>query len=346
MNKAVVNQNASSRTVAAWLFVCCVLLLLMVGVGGYTRLTGSGLSITEWKPVTGAIPPLSEEAWVAEMEKYRASPEFQKINSHFTVEEFKDIYWVEYLHRLLGRTIGFAFLIPLLWFLWKRRLTLPEGAKLLGIFALGGLQGAVGWYMVKSGLVDNPHVNHLRLTLHLLIALLIYSLLLWAALGFYFRGRERTGNKSLHRLVGGFVALAVLQLMLGGFVAGLKAGFIYNTFPLMGEHLLPPDAWAMQPLWLNFLENPVMAQFLHRTNGILLLLVSLCLWRKAYNAELKVRRASLTLAVMVLVQVALGVGTLLMAVPVWLGVLHQVYAFLVVGKALYLLYLLTPSKKG
>ncbi len=331
------------RPVALWLFACCILLLMMVGLGGYTRLSGSGLSITEWKPVTGIIPPLSDTEWTREIKKYQASPEYKEINRNVSIEAFKHIFRVEYFHRLLGRAIGICFLLPLLYFSYTRKLSISQALQLSCIFALGGLQGAAGWYMVKSGLIDNPHISPYRLTFHLLLALLIYSLLLWNALKYL--SAEPLIEKvppRLRRLATLLIILIALQITLGGMVAGLKAGYIYNTFPLMNGYLLPPDAGALQPFYMNFLQNPVMLQFLHRVNAMLVFICALILWAVSYTLPVrhKVRVTISVLVIMALAQFSLGIATLTGAVPIRLGVAHQLLAFLLASQSILILYLL------
>jgi len=250
MSGTLTNNN---KAVATWLLICCALVYVMVVLGGVTRLTGSGLSMVEWKPVTGILPPMSDEAWLDEFTRYQASPEFQKINSHMDVQDFKNIFWLEFLHRLLGRTIGIVFLFPFLYFLWRGHIEKRETPKYAFMFVLGGMQGLLGWYMVKSGLVDNPHVSQYRLTAHLIAAFAVYSYMFWVALSLLFPDR---GPK--HAWYGKTVMLTsmiVLTVLSGGFVAGLKAGKIYNTFPMMGEHWIPPGMFSIQPFWRNLFDN-------------------------------------------------------------------------------------------
>jgi len=247
------------RAVAAWLFLCAALVFVMIVVGGITRLTESGLSIVEWQPLVGALPPLSQADWDLLFQKYRATPQFLKVFPDMDVEGFKTIFWWEYLHRLLGRVIGIVFLLPFLWFLVRRKLDRPLAWKLAGLFVLGGLQGAMGWYMVKSGLVDDPRVSHFRLTAHLGLALVIFCVEMWIAIGLL--QREPGKPRAFALLVLGLVLLMALS---GGFVAGLRAGHAYSTFPLMNGHLIPPEAFMLEPWWRNFLWNPAAIQLTHR----------------------------------------------------------------------------------
>ena len=241
---------ADRHAAATWLFVCAVFTFAMVVVGGITRLTESGLSIVEWQPIVGALPPLSQADWEALFARYRETPQFQKVFTEIGLEGFKSIFWWEYAHRLLGRVIGLVFLLPYLFFLTKGKLDKPLSWKLAGLFVLGGLQGAMGWYMVQSGLVDDPRVSHFRLTAHLGLALLIFGIEFWLALGLL---KERIGKPDL--LARPVLGVVFLMALSGGFVAGMRAGHAYNSFPLMNGHLVPPEAFMLEPWWNNFLWN-------------------------------------------------------------------------------------------
>jgi cytochrome c oxidase assembly protein subunit 15 len=302
-------------------------------VGGVTRLTRSGLSIVEWQPLVGAIPPLSEAAWQELFARYRQTPEFRLVNFDMTLEGFKTIFWWEYLHRLLGRLIGLVFLIPFLFFLWKRKIDPPLGWKLAAIFVLGGLQGALGWFMVKSGLVDDPRVSHFRLTAHLGVALAIFAVQFWLALGLLFPRREPFSRVAL-----ALPLLLFLMALSGGMVAGLRAGYAYNTFPLMNGHLVPPEILALEPWWRNFLYNMATVQFVHRGFfWLLAVLVPLAWWRHRGSPS-----AHLLMAAFVL-QASLGIATLLLRVPVVLGALHQGGAVLLLAAALWHAHSARPS---
>lgn len=300
----------------------------MIVVGGITRLTHSGLSIVEWQPLIGAIPPLSDADWNALFEKYKQTPEYRRVNAGMTLEGFKGIFWWEYLHRLLGRLIGVAFLVPYLWFLARGAIRGSLAWKLAAIFFLGGLQGAMGWYMVKSGLVEDPRVSHFRLTAHLGLALLIFSLEFWLALDLLNPSGKQTNGLPL--LVLGLVFLMALS---GGFVAGLRAGHSYNTFPLMNGHLVPPEAFMLEPWWRNFFWNVATVQLVHRSIFWLLLVLIPMLWWQARGTAGKI--AVHHLLVMFLVQATLGISTLLLAVPVPLAALHQAGAVLLLAAALW-----------
>ncbi|MEO5764084.1 MAG: COX15/CtaA family protein [Casimicrobiaceae bacterium] len=326
----------------------------MVVVGGVTRLTHSGLSITEWQPIVGTLPPLEDAQWQQAFAKYQATPEFRQVNHAMTLAEFKGIFWWEYFHRLLGRLIGVAFLLPYVWFLARRRIPDGYALPLAGIFVLGGLQGAMGWYMVQSGLVDDPRVSHLRLTAHLGLALMIFGAMLWVAMTLIAPGRPWPAASSAHsaarrvrRLAFVVAALVFVQALSGGLVAGLRAGFAYNTFPLMNGRIVPPEILMLEPAWKNFVWNLATVQFDHRALAWLLALaVPWLAWRvRAASSGLPrraVHAAGVLVAVLV-VQLALGIATLVLAVPLSLAALHQAGAVLLFAAALNLAHALSRS---
>lgn len=334
MPLAGLNQEAHERAIGRWLLLCCAVLLALVMLGGATRLTESGLSIVDWKPVTGVLPPLGDAAWAAEFQRYQDSPQYAKVNHGMDLAEFKLIFWYEYAHRLLARLLGLVFALPLLWF-WLRGM-IPQRLRwpLVGILFLGAAQGYMGWFMVKSGLVDIPRVSHYRLAAHLSLALMIYASMFWLALRTLWPAR--TSGKSLGKLFGFLLALVAVTIVFGAFVAGLRAGLMYNTFPLMNGHLLPPGMGAFQPLWLNALENPVTVQFIHRCLALTTFAVVAGLWLSWRRAELAPaqRLALNALAAMTLLQLSLGIATLLYHVPVALGTLHQGGAVLLLSAVL------------
>ena len=326
------------RAVATWLFACCALVFALVVVGGVTRLTHSGLSITEWAPVTGALPPLSDGDWDAAFAKYRATPEFAQVNHAMSVAEFKGIFWFEYAHRLLGRLVGVAFLVPFLWFLARGAIPAAYRWPLAGIFVLGGLQGAMGWYMVKSGLVDDPRVSQFRLAGHLALALLIFASMLWVALSL--SSRRRTSERDgLVYAAYGVVALVFVMAVTGAFVAGIRAGFAYNTFPLMNGAWIPPEIGLLEPWWKNPFWNMATVQFDHRLLAYVLAIAvpALC-WRvlAAPGTTPRARIAARLLVAALAGQVALGIATLLLVVPVHVAACHQAGAMVVFACALYL----------
>lgn len=335
-------ERQHNRIVASWLLICCFLIFAMVVLGGVTRLTGSGLSMVEWDPIFGVVPPLSQEAWETVFAKYQQSPEFQKVNMHMDVEDFKSIYWFEFAHRLLGRMIGTVFLLPFLYFLWRGWLQRPLIPKLVIMFVLGGLQGLLGWYMVQSGLVDNPHVSQYRLTAHLLAAFLIYGFIFWVALDLLYPREDRptVAAGGVRKGTIAFLALAVITMGSGGLVAGLKAGHAYNTFPLMDGHLIPKAMFLLEPRWHNFFENIATVQFDHRLLATLVLLSAVLLWLKTRRLDRSVRRRAHLVLGMVGLQVGLGIATLLLHVPVPLASAHQAGALVLLTLTLFLLHAL------
>ena len=336
------NARAHDRIVAGWLLVCCAMIFGMVVLGGVTRLTGSGLSMVEWDPLFGVIPPLTEQDWQAVFDQYRASPEYQKVNMHMEVDDFKSIYWFEFAHRLLGRTIGTAFLIPFLFFLWRGWIARPLIPKLAAMFLLGGLQGALGWYMVASGLVDDPHVSQYRLTAHLLMAFLIYGWIFWVALDLLQTERTEPPPDRLRKGTVLFLSLLVITIGSGGLVAGLKAGYAYSTFPLMDGRLVPEAIFLFEPRWRNFFENIATVQFDHRLLASLVLIGGVALWRSARRLPAALRMRAHLVLTMIAVQIALGISTLLLHVPVALAAAHQAGALVLFTFTLYLLHGLRP----
>jgi len=329
------------KAVAAWLLVCCALIFAMVVLGGVTRLTRSGLSIVEWQPIVGAIPPLSEGEWEEAFAKYRQTPEYQQVNVGMSLEAFKGIFWIEYFHRLLGRLTGLVFLLPLIYFLVRRRLAPGLPLKLAGIFLLGALQGFMGWYMVASGLVDDPRVSHYRLTAHLALAFAIYGAILWVALGLLSprpAGEWNGGSRRLRRFAWGITAVVFLIMVTGGFVAGIRAGFAYNTFPLMNGHLVPPEIFMIDPWWKNFFNNMATVQFNHRLIAWVLAFAAPALWVMAVRgaAPPQVKLLAHLLLAALAVQIALGIATLVLVVPVALAAAHQGGALAVFTVALAL----------
>ena len=329
--------TADERMIVSWLLACAAMIFFMVVLGGVTRLTESGLSITEWQPVTGVLPPLSDAAWQAEFAKYQAIPQFQLMHSWMSLADFKTIFFWEWLHRLWGRLIGMAFAGPFLWFLFRRRIPPGLMARLVGLLVLGGLQGVLGWVMVKSGLVDRVEVSQYRLVAHLGLAIVIYAAILWTAFDLIWpRPPQVLPAGGLPRAAAAIVAVVFLTLLAGGFVAGLNAGLTYNTFPLMDGHLVPEGYWQLQPWWLNFFENVAAVQFDHRLLALASLTAIIALWLagRRHGVGARGRRALDALLAMALLQVALGVATLLLVVPLPLAAAHQAGAVLVFTAAL------------
>lgn len=336
------------RAVRWWLYGVAALVFVLIVVGGATRLTDSGLSITEWRPLMGILPPLSDAEWREIFEKYRQIPEYQQVNRGMSLGAFKFIFWWEWAHRFLARMVGFAFAIPLVYFVVRRRLPAALSWKLGGLFVLGGLQGAIGWYMVSSGLVDRIDVSHYRLALHLTVAFLILALLLWAAWTLpspqTAAGPTPAPTPSRYRhAAGALVALIFLQVVLGALVAGLKAGLVNNTWPLMDGQLIPSGLWVMSPWYLNPFENALAVQFNHRMAAYVLVVA--VLWHavsivRAGTAG-DVRSSAFMLVVGVVAQALLGIWTLLAHVPLGLGLAHQGLAAIVAGLAVRHLFVVS-----
>ena len=344
MNSSALEYN-QRRAVGIWLLICAITVYVMIIVGGITRLTQSGLSIVEWKPIMGTIPPLSFEDWQDVFSKYKASPEYLKINKGMSLDEFKSIFWWEYGHRVLGRFIGVLFFLPFLFFLMRDYLTGVWVRKLFGLFLLGGLQAIVGWYMVKSGLVDNPHVSQYRLAAHFGIALLIYAVMIWFMLDFL-RGEQRRESVPLHRGAMLVAQLIFFMMLTGAFVAGLKAGHIYNTFPKMGDNFIPKELFAMDNVWRNFFENPVTVQFIHRCVAYAIVFAVIILFvlglRLAFKGpELNLKTNLIVILVLMLCQVSFGIMALLKGVPISWGALHQGTGVLFFTSALFLAHKLS-----
>ena len=320
--------------VRMWLYGLCFLVLAMVIVGGATRLTDSGLSITEWQPILGAIPPMNDWDWLEAFDKYQQIPEYQQINKDMSLQEFKFIYWWEWGHRFLGRLIGLYVLIPLLYFWLSGRLENFLKPRLAILFVLGGVQGGIGWWMVKSGLVDRVDVSQYRLAVHLTIAAIIFSWAMWIARGLA-PHNVREGPGTLQKFSFFVVILVTLQIFLGGLVAGLDAGLAYNDWPLMDRAVIPGGMFVLEPVWSNFFENPKTVQFVHRIGAysvLIAIFVQLALSMRISDHSTHIRRSWILVA-LVLLQVAIGVATLVKQVPISWALLHQGAALVVVGFA-------------
>jgi len=325
------------RAVAAWLFGVAAMVVAMIALGGATRLTGSGLSIMEWAPLTGWIPPWSDAEWQRLFDLYRTIPQYAQVNRGMTLAEFEGIFWLEYLHRVWGRLIGLAFALPLAWFVWRGRVGRRLGVRLGGLLLLGGMQGAIGWFMVASGFdADRTSVSPYRLVLHLGMAFALLGALVWFGLGQWHgdrRGSEDTiGTRGADPVRTGLLVLSglvALTMLAGGFVAGTKAGFTWNTFPLMDGRLVPEGYGALSPWWRDAFENLATVQFHHRVLASATLLAALWVGLLAWRETRRGRRSALAASGAVLVQYALGVATLLWVVPVGLGTLHQTAAAVV-----------------
>ena len=332
-------QNQYDRQVARWLMLCAIVVFGMILLGGVTRLTHSGLSMVDWRPLVGVIPPIGEQEWLATFDKYKQFPEYQKINKGMSLDGFKVIFMYEYLHRVLGRVIGILFAIPFFYFALRKRLRPGLTPHLVVLLTMGGLQGLLGWYMVKSGLVDNPRVSQYRLAAHLGVAVAIYTYIVWLVLEL--RPVAHTALSGLSRYARWsplLLGLVYLMILSGALVAGTRAGLVYPTWPLMGDSFVPPGLYAMTPAWLAAFEDVVTIQFNHRMFAYLLFVVlnvfAFLVYRHAPHG--RVRSAAVILAVVLWLQVLLGISTLLQQVPVWLGAAHQGGAVLLLTAMLYL----------
>ena len=328
VNGPAVAANNGQGAIGVWLLTCCAMVFIMVVLGGVTRLTESGLSMVDWRPIMGALPPLGESEWQDAFARYKTSPEFRKVNFWMTLADFKGIFWFEYIHRVWGRAIGLVFALPFANFLLRRRIDRGLGTRLAIGLVLGALQGVLGWVMVRSGLVERPDVSQYRLAAHLGLAILIYGYLLWIALDVLVGLRRDAHAVHLRFHAGAVAAWAFFTAITGAFVAGIDAGRAYNTFPLMDGQILPEAMFDLDPWIINFFENAAAVQFTHRVVAILLVVAVLALWLRAP------RRVGAWLAVAAVVQAGLGIATLLTGVDIWIAATHQAGAMVVFTLAL------------
>jgi len=340
------DEIRNNRQIAVWLLCVCAAIFVMLVIGGATRLTHSGLSMMTWDPLMGWIPPLNQTQWLDSFEHYKEIPEFYELNPGMDVEGYKGIFMLEYIHRVWGRLIGLFFLLPFIYFLLAGKIARSFRPKLVMMFVLGGMQGVLGWYMVSSGF-DNPHVSQYRLTAHLSAAFIIFGYILWVAMGLLFSGKDAAlyDVKPIRRLALLLTGLIALTVVAGGMVAGLKAGFAYNTFPLMDGQFVPDGYAMLEPFYLNFFENIAAVQFDHRLLAELTILYVAGLWWYARSFELsaRARLAFNCLMGMAALQVCLGIATLLLVVPTWLAVTHQGGAMLLFALSLFTNHALQES---
>lgn len=334
------------KIIAIWLFICCAAIYAMVVLGGVTRLTGSGLSMVQWAPIMGSLPPMNQLEWLEMFELYKQFPEYKIKNYDMDLNAFKSIFWFEYSHRILGRMIGVIFFFPMVFFFYKGWVSSSLKPKLIAMFILGGLQGLLGWYMVKSGLVNNPNVSQYRLVAHLSLALFVYAYILWMAMGLFFRDEgvqsadtlvKKTFQDSLKKIALFLSFFVFVTAISGGFVAGLKAGHAYNTFPLMNGQLIPDGLFILEPGWINFFENVTTVQFDHRLVATMLF-ISLIAFYIAVIRKKPSNRVKIGLHIMLamlFIQVSLGISTLLLHVPIVLAAFHQAGALLLFTIVLY-----------
>ena len=330
-----------NKKVIYWLLTGCTLIFIMVIVGGITRLTHSGLSISNYKLISGTIPPTNAMQWNEAFDLYKQYPEYQKLNYNMTIDEFKDIYFWEWIHRVIGRFIGLVFVIPFVYFLLRKQLKKSTIKKCLILLAMGGFQGFLGWFMVKSGLVDKPDVSHYRLAMHLTTAFLTFAYTFWVALDLIFPSKKQI-NTSFRNLIRAGLVILVVQIIWGAFVAGLDAGWIHNHWPLMndGELIHQSVTTEQEPLWRNFIEGKSGVQFVHRYLAYIVVGIIGFIWFKARkNKTTMLQQKGINLLlILVGVQFVLGVLTLVLFVPVWLGVLHQVTAFFLLATMTFTLH--------
>ena len=324
-------MQASRKAVGVWLLAIALIILAMVTIGGLTRITGSGLSITEWDPIMGAVPPLSDAEWADAFAKYQKIPQYLLENRGMSLEAFQGIFWWEWTHRFLGRLLGVAFFVPFVWFAWKGAIRKSDWPRMLLLFVLGGLQGFIGWWMVSSGFEARTSVSQYRLAIHLGAALILLVAILWIALE-YLRGSEGKGDAKRGYA---FVALVYAQMLLGALVAGLHAGLIYNTWPDMNGRVLPEDPFFSAPWWINFFENPGMAQFDHRIGAYVVAGAAAWIYARGIKLTGWAKRTAKLVAAITVFQIGLGITTLLLVAPEALAAAHQVMAALLLSAAVW-----------
>ncbi|WP_396600447.1 COX15/CtaA family protein [Algibacter sp. R77976] len=333
-------MKKDNKKVIYWLLTGCVLIFIMVVVGGITRLTDSGLSMSNYRLITGTIPPIGDQEWQEAFEFYKQHPEYQQYHSHFSLEDFKNIYFWEWLHRVIGRSIGLVFIIPFIYFLIRKQLTKSSIKKCLVLLGLGAFQGFLGWYMVKSGLVDMPDVSHYRLAAHLTTAFITFSATLWVALDMLYPNRK-PANKSIRNLIIVSFIILIIQIIYGAFIAGLKAGLVHNHWPLMNDgKFIHHTVYVLEPFYKNLIENPSGIQFVHRILAFLVVFSVFLIWKKTKHLSLDTNQKQGVnwLIILVFVQFVLGVFTLILQVPLWLGVAHQIGAFFLLSAMTFTLH--------
>lgn len=355
INSKSINSNTGNKNklISIWLAAVCIAIILMIFIGGLTRLTNSGLSITEWKPISGIIPPLSNEKWELEFDKYKLSPEYMKINKGMSLDQFKSIFWIEFIHRALGRVTGIIFLIPFLYFLIvKFEFSRAE----ISIYSLSlillAAQGFAGWYMVKSGLISDPHVSHFRLAMHLFLAVTLYAILFWQFLKNFIslpasinletkslaeqKYKKNTAKVKIWLNIS--LTLLLIQIVLGAFVAGLDAGLVYNSFPMMGETIIPYEV-TNDNISIKSFSDPVFIQFLHRVFGCLLLVTIFISYHAGYKLQNPLTTMALKyLIITIILQITAGIITLIYVVPIIIALIHQMGAIILLSVLLWAKY--------
>lgn len=330
-------KNNPHKSIIIWLLTGCFLIFCTVIIGGITRLTGSGLSMVDWKLFMGSIPPLNEQEWISTFNQYKAYPEYQQVNFYFTLEEFKSIFFWEYLHRLMGKIIGLVFILPFIFFLIKKRLDKALIKDCVIMLCMGAFQGFLGWWMVKSGLINNPEVSHYRLAIHLIAAFVTFAFTFWVALKLIGYKSDQPNVPFFRKGIKILLVVTIIQVVYGGFVAGLNAGFTINTWPKMGEAWIADTVTAMEPVWVNFIDGIGGVQFIHRYLAYIVVIIVLVLIFRVnkYSLSQSQRKSLMYILLVVFVQFVLGVLTLINAVPILLGVAHQVGAFFLLGTIIY-----------
>ena len=331
------------RPIILWLISGCVLIFIMVIIGGITRLTNSGLSMSTWQLIGGTIPPLNPKEWIAAFNVYQATPE-GKMNSHYVLDDFKYIFFWEYLHRMMGRLLGLVFIIPFIYFLIKKKLNRKLIYQSLILFSMGAMQAGIGWWMVKSGLVKNPDVSHFRLAIHLITAFLTCAFTLWVALPLILP-EKRSGNKKLLKLTSWLFILVIIQIIYGAFVAGLNAGRICNTWPKMEGEWIPGSIFSMNPFWQNFIENHYAIQFIHRTLAFIIVFFVLYIWNEGRKIKINYlqKKSFNILLSLVIFQIVIGIFTLILVVPISLSLIHQLVAFLLLMSIIFSMFTFSKS---
>lgn len=344
-------RTQARRAIGLWLLAMTLMVVIMVLVGGITRLTDSGLSIMEWKPILGVLPPLSTAEWERVFGLYREIAQYKHVNAGMDLAGFKSIFWWEYIHRLWGRILAIAFAAPLLWFWFRGHLARADLRPLLGLFLLGGLQGAAGWFMVASGFQDRVEVSQYRLLVHLMLAVAIFALMLWYALDYLDRtplAGSRQDAGALHRHACWMNGIIAFEIALGALVAGTDAGLVYNDFPMMNGHWLSPDLFHLSPWWINFTENVATIQFQHRLGSgiVAIAVISFLIRLRRHDVDPALRRRAIALPCALAAQAFLGIATLMLAVPLSLAVLHQLGALVLLGSGLVLQHGLRRRLRG
>ena len=332
------STSNSRMQIAYWLLAACFMVLVILVIGGITRLTQSGLSITEWEPLRGIIPPLTEADWKHYFELYRQSPEYRKLNRGMSLAEFQNIFWWEWIHRIAARVFGLILVIPMAYFAIRGRFRKQELWRALLLLVLVAMQALLGWAMVQTGLGERPYVSHHHLAAHLGLAFLLFGFMLWWALELLGVPGRGGATKTLRLLSAVFAGLVFLQSIWGGFVAGLQAGYLHNTFPKMSEYWVYPDVGILNPLWLDLTSNPHTVQLVHRILGVSLVVFAIVIWAYTHHSDTDglCKRLAVLLVIVTTAQMALGIVTLLLAVPVTIAVIHQAVGLLLFGLALWL----------